>query len=465
MKKISVPTRAVNVFVTLLLAGFIQLMAMQSALAQSNLTIVITEGMNNARPIAIVPFKYKGDNILPETLSDVISNNLQRSGKFSPVTLSNMPQFPSDDDEVDYAAWAKKGIDTIVTGSIEPAGKDQYLVRFSLIDVLRAQLTGGAAKNLVNGKLVLTKDHIVVDREKVIAGEDFRQYAHIISDIVYESLTGEKGAFLTRIAYVVVRDRDTNPLPYQLVIADYDGANETRLLSSPEPLMSPAWSPDGNKLAYVSFEAGRSQIFIQDIYTTQRTRITDYPGINSAPTFSPDGTRMAMVLSKDGNPEIYVMDLATKQLERITRNRAIDTEPHWSPDGKSIVYSSERGGKPQIYEVDLGTKRSRRLTFEGEMNLGASITPDNLHLVVVNRTQGDYHIARQHKASGDMLVLTKTFLDESPSIAPNGSMIIYSTLHEGKQVLSLVSLDGRFKALLPATDGQVKSPSWSPFLL
>lgn len=458
MKKIGSLLARVTLGVALVGSSFM-------SMSQSTLDIIITEGMNNARPIAVVPFRWNGDTVLPENLSDVISNNLQRSGKFSPVTLSNMPQFPANDDEVDYSAWADKGIDTVLIGNIEPMGVDQYKVSFSLIDILRARITGGESKSLIDGKLVLSYDHIIETREKVISGEDFRQYAHIISDIVYEDLTGEKGAFLTRIAYIVVRDRTTNPLPFQLVIADYDGANETRLLSSPEPLMSPTWSPDGNKIAYVSFEEKRPQIFIQDIYTTVRTRVTDYPGINGSPAFSPDGRKLAMVLSKDGNPEVYVMDLASKKLERITRNRTIDTEPSWTPDGKSLIFSSERGGKPQIYQVNLDTKRTKRLTFDGDMNLGASITPDNSHLVVVNRTQGDYHIARQHRASGDMLVLTKTFLDESPSIAPNGSMIIYSTLHEGKQVLSLVSLDGRFKAILPATQGQVKSPSWSPFLL
>lgn len=407
----------------------------------ADLEIEITQGVDNPTRIAVVPFGWQGKGKLPENMANIVSADLERSGQFSPIDQRNLLDLPRPGDRIFYRDWKVLGAEFLLTGNLEQ--RDQrYFFHFVLHDIFSQKKV-----------LDLTVDAGV---------SQLRDLAHYASDKVYEHITGIRGAFSTQIIYVEAFNNEK----YRLMLSDADGARSRLLLESKHPLLSPIWSPDGSEVAYVSFETGRPAIFRQELATASREQLTNFKGLNGAPVWSPDGKSLAMVLSKDGNPEIYTLDLETKKFTRITRHFAIDTEPNWTLDGKGIIFTSNRGGKPQIYQVTLASGRVERLTFEGDYNARPRVSPDGKSLIIVHRSErgGVFHIASQDIATGDLRILTETHLDESPTIAPNGAMLLYATRYKGKGILAAVSLDAGVKYRLPSKEGDVREPAWSPFL-
>ncbi|MFS2158581.1 Tol-Pal system beta propeller repeat protein TolB [Pseudomonas sp. Pseusp122] len=407
--------------------------------------IMVTSGSDRATPIAVVPFGWQGGTVLPEDMAAIVSNDLYNSGYYSPIPKQNMISLPTQASEVIFRDWKALGAQYVMVGSIVPAG-GRLQVNYALFNVATEQ-------QVMAGNVSGTNDQL-------------RDMAHYIADQSFQKLTGIKGAFSTRMLYVTAERFSEANTRYTLQRSDYDGARAVTLLQSREPILSPRFAPDGKRIAYVSFEQKRPRIFVQHIDTGRREQITNFEGLNGAPAWSPDGNKLAFVLSKDGNPEIYVMDLGSRAITRVTNDSSIDTEPFFGKDGSTIYFTSDRGGKPQIYRTNINGGGAERVTFIGNYNANPKLSADEKTLVMIHRQDGftNFKVAVQDMARGSVKILTDSNLDESPTVAPNGTMVIYATRQQGRGVLMLVSINGRVRVPLPTAQGEVREPSWSPYL-
>jgi TolB protein len=410
----------------------------------AELNIEITRGAGRRVPIAIVPFGWEGqDATSPYDIDDVISADLHRSGRFEPIAENSMLQKPTAGIDVDFDDWSILGVEAVVIGKVVQTGANAYSVQFQLFDVI-------------------TREQLVGYRMPASTGT-MRRVAHRAADMIYEKLTGVPGVFGTKVAYVTAQGQGTNRL-YTLVVSDADGENEFTIMESKDPIMSPAWSADSRRLAYVSFEGNVSTIFVQTLRTGNRIKVSSRAGINGAPAFSPDGRKLVLTLGGiDGNLDINVLDLASREVTRLTTNRSIDTEGTWSPDGQSIYFTSDRSGGPQIYRIDAAGGSPERVTFEGSYNARPRLSPDGSKLALVHLDRGNYRIGLLELESKNLLILSTGNQDESPSFAPNSDTLIYATREGRNGVLEMVSADGLIRQRLASGQGDVREPVWSPF--
>lgn len=415
--------------------------------ARAALNLELTQGVSNQLPIVVVPFA--GSDNLDENsdVSAIIKNDLTHSGQFK-VFTPHRGFLPYTANQVSESYWRNKRLDDIVVGQIQTINKGQYRIRFSLVNVSQGQ------------------SHALLKQEFTVNEAQLRRLAHHISDRIYEKLIGLKGVFSTRIAYVLVTDKNSRHRRYSLQVADMDGYNVKPLLISTQPIMSPAWSRDGSRLAYVSFEKVLPRVYIQQVSTGERELVSSYRGINGAPAWSPNDKTLALALSKDSAaPKIYLMDLSNKKLRQVTFGVSIDTEPSFSKDGQALLFTSDRGGSPQIYQLNLRSGAVHRVTFDGNYNARASFANDGKTIVVLNQEQGSYNIAVQDLDDNNNLqILTHSGYDTSPSFAPNGQMVLYESKLGNRNVLGMISVDGRISLRLPTPQGDVQDPTWSPFV-